>query len=139
MKRLADVNSETMFATGSENLGPYQWRILARRIEELTADSEVDGVVVTHGTDTLEEAAFFLDLVCKPKKPVVLTAAMRPSTALSADGSANIFQAVLAATSPQLQSHGLLVVINGLVIHGWQIIKTDSVALDSFMLIPVGR
>jgi len=127
-----------MFATGSENLGPHQWRILARRIEELTTDSEVDGVVVTHGTDTLEEAAFFLDLVCKPKKPVVLTAAMRPSTALSADGPANLFQAVLAATSPQLQSHGLIVVMNGLVIPGWQIIKTDSVALDSFHAYPGG-
>ena len=127
-----------MFATGSENLGPHQWRILARRIEELTADSEVDGVVVTHGTDTLEEAAFFLELVCKSGKPVVLTAAMRPSTALSADGPANLFQAVLAATSPQLQSHGLLVVMNGLVIPGWQIIKTDSVALDSFHAYPGG-
>ncbi|HBJ47228.1 MAG TPA: asparaginase, partial [Deltaproteobacteria bacterium] len=73
LERLADVHSETMFATGSENLGPHQWRILARRIEELTADSEVDGVVVTHGTDTLEEAAFFLELVCKSGKPVVLT------------------------------------------------------------------
>jgi len=127
-----------MFATGSENLGPHQWRLLARRIEELTADSEVDGVVVTHGTDTLEEAAFFLELVCKSGKPVVLTAAMRPSTALSADGPANLFQAVLAATSPQLQSHGLLVVMNGLVIPGWQIIKTDSVALDSFHAYPGG-
>ena len=138
MERLADVHSETMFATGSENLGPHQWRLLARRIEELTADSEVDGVVVTHGTDTLEEAAFFLELVCKSGKPVVLTAAMRPSTALSADGPANLFQAVLAATSPQLQSHGLLVVMNGLVIPGWQIIKTDSVALDSFHAYPGG-
>jgi len=127
-----------MFATGSENLGPHQWRILARRIEELTTDSEVDGVVVTHGTDTLEEAAFFLELVRKSGKPVVLTAAMRPSTALSADGPANLFQAVLAATSPQLQSHGLLVVMNGLVIPGWQIIKTDSVALDSFHAYPGG-
>ena len=138
LERLADVHSETMFATGSENLGPHQWRILARRIEELTADSEVDGVVVTHGTDTLEEAAFFLELVCKSGKPVVLTAAMRPSTALSADGPANLFQAVLAATSPQLQSHGLLVVMNGLVIPGWQIIKSDSVALDSFHAYPGG-
>ena len=127
-----------MFATGSENLGPHPWRILARRIEELTADSEVDGVVVTHGTDTLEELAFFLELVCKSRKQVVLTAAMRPSTALSADGPANLFQAVLAATSPQLQSHGLLVVMNGMVIPGWQIIKTDSVALDSFHAYPGG-
>jgi len=127
-----------MFTTGSENLGPHQWRILARRIEELAAHSDVDGVVVTHGTDTLEEAAFFLELVCKTEKPIVLTAAMRPSTALSADGPANLFQAVLAATSPQLQSHGLLVVMNGLVIPAWQIIKTDSVALDSFHAYPGG-
>ena len=127
-----------MFATGSENLGPHQWRILARRIEELTADSEVDGVVVTHGTDTLEEAAFFLDLVCKPKKPVVLTAAMRPSTALSADGPMNLFQSVLVATTPKLQNHGMLVVMNGLVIPAWQTIKTDSVALDSFCAYPGG-
>jgi L-asparaginase type II len=138
LERLADIHSETMFATGSENLGPHQWGILARRIEELTADSEVDGVVVTHGTDTLEEAAFFLELVCKSGKPVVLTAAMRPSTALSADGPANLFQAILAATSPQLQSHGLLVVMNGLVIPGWAIIKTDSVTLDSFHAYPGG-
>jgi len=67
-----------------------------------------------------------------------MTAAMRPSTALSADGPMNLFQAVLATTSPQLQSHGLLVVMNGLVIPGWQIIKTDSVALDSFHAYPGG-
>ena len=94
--------------------------------------------MITHGTDTLEEAAFFLDLVCKPKKPVVLTAAMRPSTALSADGPMNLFQAVLAATSPKLQNHGMLVVMNGLVITAWQTIKTDSVALDSFCAYPGG-
>ena len=138
MDRLADVHTETLFTTGSENLGPHQWRILARRIEELTETSDVDGIVVTHGTDTLEEAAFFLDLVCKPKKPVVLTAAMRPSTTLSADGPMNLFQSILAATSPLLQNHGMLVVVNGLVIPAWQTIKTDSVALDSFCAYPGG-
>ena len=138
MEKLADIHTETLFTTGSENLGPHQWRILARRIVELTETSDVDGVVVTHGTDTLEEAAFFLDLVCKPKKPVVLTAAMRPSTALSADGPMNLFQAVLAATSPKLHNHGMLVVMNGLVITAWQTIKTDSVALDSFCAYPGG-
>ena len=138
MEKLADIHTETLFTTGSENLGPHQWRILARRIVELTETSDVDGVVVTHGTDTLEEAAFFLDLVCKPKKPVVLTAAMRPSTALSADGPMNLFQAVLVATTPKLQYHEMLVVMNGLVIPAWQTIKTDSVALDSFCAYPGG-
>ena len=138
MEKLADIHTETLFTTGSENLGPHQWRILARRIEQLTGTSDVDGLVVTHGTDTLEEAAFFLDLVCKPKKPVVLTAAMRPSTALSADGPMNLFQAVLAATSPKLHNHGMRVVMNGCVITAGQTIKTDSVALDSFCAYPGG-
>ena len=85
LSQVPSIETENLFATGSENLGPVQWKILARRIEELTKSRDVDGVVVTHGTDTLEEASFFLDLVCKPSKPVVLTAAMRPATALSAD------------------------------------------------------
>ena len=138
LDKLADVQAETLFATGSENLGPVQWRRLALRIEELTASADVDGVVVTHGTDTLEEAAFFLDLVCQPNKPVALTAAMRPATALSADGPANLFQAALTTSSPQLQGPGVLVVMNGQIIPGWQAIKTDSVALGSFCAYPGG-
>lgn len=138
LNQVAEVRTETLFATGSENLGPIQWRRLARRIKALTETADIDGVIVTHGTDTLEEAAFFLDLVCKPKKPVVLTAAMRPSTALSADGPANLFQAALTVVSPQLRDHGVLITMNGLVIPGWQAIKTDSVALDSFCAYPGG-
>ena len=110
LSKFSNIQTENLFATGSENLGPNQWRILARRIEELTKSKNVDGVVVTHGTDTLEEASFFLHLVCKPSKPVVLTAAMRPATALSADGQANLFQAILAAAAPQLKGHGILAV-----------------------------
>ena len=138
LSQVPSIETENLFATGSENLGPVQWRILARRIEELTKSRDVDGVVVTHGTDTLEEASFFLDLVCKPSKPVVLTAAMRPATALSADGPANLYQAILAAASPQLKGHGILVVMNGTVIPGWQAIKTDSAALESFCAYPNG-
>jgi len=138
LSQVPSIETENLFATGSENLGPVQWRILARRIEELTKSRDVDGVVVTHGTDTLEEASFFLDLVCKPSKPVVLTAAMRPATALSADGPANLYQAILAAASPQLKGHGILLVMNGTVIPGWQAIKTDSAALESFCAYPNG-
>ena len=138
LKQDLNIKTENLFSTGSENLGPVQWKILARRIEELTKSKDVDGVVVTHGTDTLEEASFFLDLVCKPSKPVVLTGAMRPATALSADGPANLYQAILAAASPQLNGHGILVVMNGTVIPGWQAIKTDSAALESFCAYPNG-
>ena len=138
LSQVPSIETENLFATGSENLGPVQWRILARRIEELTKSRDVDGVVVTHGTDTLEEASFFLDLVCKPSKPVVLTAAMRPATSLSADGPANLYQAILAAVSPQLKGHGILLVMNGTVIPGWQAIKTDSAALESFCAYPNG-
>ena len=138
LSQVPSIETENLFATGSENLGPVQWRILARRIEELTKSRDVDGVVVTHGTDTLEEASFFLDLVCKPSKPVVLTAAMRPATALRADGPANLYQAILSAASPQLKGHGILVVMNGTVIPGWQAIKTDSAALESFCAYPNG-
>jgi len=133
-----NIQTENLFATGSENLGPVQWKILARRVEELTKSKDVDGVVVTHGTDTLEEASFFLDLVCNHSKPVVLTGAMRPATALSADGPANLYQAILTAASPQLNGDGILVVMNGTVIPGWQAIKTDSAALESFCAYPGG-
>ena len=138
LSQVTNIQTENLFATGSENLGPVEWKTLALRIEELTKSRNVDGVVVTHGTDTLEEVSFFLDLVCKPSKPVVLTAAMRPTTALSADGPANLYQAVLTASSPQLNDHGILVVMNGTVIPGWQAIKTDSVALESFRAYPGG-
>ena len=132
LEKIANVKTETLFSAGSENLDPKHWRILARRITELSDNPDINAFVVTHGTDTLEEASFFLDLVCKPNKPIVLTGAMRSSTALSADGPANIFHAALTATSPKIKNQGVLVVMNGLIIQGFQASKTDSVAIQSF-------
>lgn len=136
--RVADIDAETLFSTGSENLGPSAWLKLAQRIQALSDQSDVDGIVITHGTDTLEEAAFFLDLVCRTEKPVVMTAAMRASTALSADGPANIYNAVLAAADDRLRRSGVLATINGLLLPGAQVIKTNSVALDAFRSYPGG-
>jgi len=136
LEKIANVRTETLFSTGSENLGPKNWRILALRINELSENPDINAFIVTHGTDTLEEAAFFLDLVCKPEKPIVLTGAMRSSTALSADGPSNIYQAALTAISPQLTNQGVLQVMNGLIIQGRQAIKTDSLALESFSAYP---
>ncbi|MEX0853240.1 MAG: asparaginase domain-containing protein, partial [Bauldia sp.] len=79
LDRVADIRVETLFSAGSEDLGPRQWLKLGERVQAAANRSDVDGVVITHGTDTLEEAAFFLDLVCRTEKPVVMTAAMRAS------------------------------------------------------------
>ncbi len=136
--RVAEIEVETMFSTGSEDLGPRQWLQLARRIQELSDQPDVDGIVVTHGTDTLEEGAFFLDLVCRTEKPVVMTAAMRASTALSADGPANIYNAALAAADDRLRRSGVMVAINGLLLPGQQAVKINSVALDAFRSYPGG-
>jgi L-asparaginase len=138
LEQIADVHAETLFSTGSEDLGPSQWYELARRIQALADQSDVDGIVVTHGTDTLEEAALFLHLVCRTSKPVVITAAMRASTALSADGAANVHQAVLAATDKRLGACGVLAAMNGQLLHGSRIIKTNSVALETFSTYPSG-
>jgi L-asparaginase len=136
--RVAEVDVETLFSTGSEDLGPRQWLQLARRIQELSDQPDVDGIVVTHGTDTLEEGAFFLDLACRSQKPVVMTAAMRASTALSPDGPANIYSAALAAADHRLGRSGVMVAINGLLLPGQQAVKTNSVAVDAFRAYPGG-
>ena len=98
-KKLANLRGEQISNIGSQDMNDEVWLKLADRVNELVAMPDVDGVVITHGTDTIEETAYFLNLVVKSKKPVVLTAAMRPSTALSADGPLNFFNAVAVAAN----------------------------------------
>ncbi len=140
LNRRAEISSESLFSSGSEDLGPEQWWTLAQRVQALSEKSDPDAIVITHGTDTLEEAAFFLDLVCRPAKPVVMTAAMRPATALSADGPANIDQAVLASAglARTREGRGVFVSMNGLVLPGWQTLKTNSLGLGAFGAFPGG-
>src|SRR3546814_19857485 len=85
---------------------------LARHIDRLLADPAVDGVVVTHGTDTLEETAYFLNLTLKSPKPVVVTGSMRPGSAISAAGPLNLYNSVLLATRREARGHGVLVMPN---------------------------
>src|SRR5437867_1814402 len=106
-EQLAQLDSKDMdFAT---------WQRLAQRVAELSARDDVQGIVITHGTDTLEETAYFLHRVLAPAKPVVLTAAMRPATALSADGPQNLLDAVCVARSAV--ASGVVAVLGGQV-HG---------------------
>jgi L-asparaginase len=94
---------------------------------------DVAGVVITHGTDTIEETAYFLNLVVKSRKPVVLTAAMRPSTALSADGPLNFYNAVAVAANKDAAGRGVLVVVNDWVHGASSLTKTSTTAVQTFL------
>jgi L-asparaginase len=94
---------------------------------------DVAGVVITHGTDTIEETAYFLNLVVKSRKPVVMTAAMRPSTALSADGPLNFYNAVAVAAQPDAAGRGVLVVVNDWIHGAASLTKTSTTAVQTFL------
>jgi L-asparaginase len=132
-KKLATLRGEQISNIGSQDMNDEVWLNLARRVNELVAMPNVDGVVITHGTDTIEETSYFLNLVVKSKKPVVLTAAMRPSTALSADGPLNFFNAVAVAASRDAAGRGVLVVVNDWIHGAASLTKTSTTAVQTFL------
>lgn len=132
LAQVARVRGEQVFQIASENITPTHWLTLARRINTLLAQPDVDGVVITHGTDTLEETAFFLHLTVKSAKPVVLVGAMRPATALSADGPMNLFNAVVLAGSPEARGRGVLVSFDDRIEGAREVTKTHTEALGAF-------
>jgi L-asparaginase len=103
---LAKIRGEQIANIDSSKITYEIWLKLANRINELLSRKEVDGIVVTHGTDTMEETAFFLNLVVKNEKPVVIVGSMRPSTAISADGPLNLLNAVVLASSKEAKGRG---------------------------------
>ena len=134
LKDLADVSGEQVASIGSQDMNDEVWLKLGKRVNELLASRDVDGIVVTHGTDTLEETSYFLHLVTKSDKPVVMTGSMRPSTAMSADGPLNIFNAVGVAADPKARGRGVLVVIEDDIHGAHDIIKrhtTDTATFSS--------
>ncbi len=132
-KKLANLRGEQISNIGSQDMNDEVWLKLARRINELTAMKDVDGIVITHGTDTIEETGFFLNLVVKSRKPVVLTAAMRPSTALSADGPLNFYNAVAVAANKDAAGRGVLVVVNDWIHGASSLTKTSTTAVQTFL------
>lgn len=131
-KKLATMRGEQIANVGSQDMNDEIWLKLARRVNELVAMPDVDGVVITHGTDTIEETAYFLNLVVKSRKPVVMTAAMRPSTALSADGPLNFYNAVAVAAATHSAGRGVLVVINDCIHDASSLTKTNTTAVQTF-------
>jgi L-asparaginase len=133
VKELANVKGEQVSNVGSQDMTLDIMLSLAKRINALLAQKDVDGIVVTHGTDTMEETAFFLNLVVKSDKPIVLVGSMRPSTAVSADGPLNLFNAVSVAVDPHSGGRGVLVVMNDWIHGAHSLTKTSTTAVQTFM------
>jgi L-asparaginase len=130
--KVAQVSAEQVANIGSENITNQILLKLAKRVNQLLAQPDIAGVVITHGTDTLEETSYFLNLVVKSDKPVVVTGSMRPSTAISADGPANLFDAVSVAASAEARGRGVMIVMNDRIGSARYTTKTNANALDTF-------
>jgi L-asparaginase len=130
--KLANIKGEQISNVGSQDMSFDIMLKLAKRIGELTAGN-TDGIVITHGTDTMEETAYFLNLVCKTDKPIVLVGSMRPSTAVSADGPLNLYNAVAVAADPNAKNRGVLLVMNDWIHSAQTLTKVSTTAVQTFM------
>lgn len=132
LSNLAEVRGEQVFQIASESITNAQLIQLAKRVSALSKQDDVDGIVITHGTDTLEETAFFLNLTVHTNKPIVVVGSMRPGTALSADGALNLYNAVATAASPTAVGKGVLVTMNDEINTGRDVTKTINIRPDAF-------
>jgi L-asparaginase len=130
---LATIKGEQVANVGSQDMTFDIMLKLANRINELAKSNDIDGIVITHGTDTMEETAFFLNLTVKTDKPVVMVGSMRPSTAVSADGPLNLYNAVGVAADPQARGRGVMVVMNDWIHGAHSLTKTSTTAVQTFM------
>src|SRR5581483_10260078 len=131
MTNLAELSGEQVANIGSQTMNHEVWLKLAKRVNEVLA-GDTDGVVITHGTDTMEETAYFLSLVLTSDKPVVLVGSMRPATAIGADGPANLYNAVALAADPAARGRGPLVILNDTIHYAREAQKTHTTHLDTF-------
>ena len=130
--QIADVSGEQFLNVGSHEVTSRDLLTLSKRIQTDLNDDAIRGVIVTHGTDTLEETAFFLDLTIQSDKPVVVVGAMRPATAISADGPLNLLQATALAAHPDSRSRGVMIVLSDRIQSAFYTSKTHANALDTF-------
>jgi L-asparaginase len=127
-----DICSINLFHIDSSDITLDHWLTLARTVNNLLIRDDIKGVVITHGTDTLEETAYFLDLVIKSDKPVVLVGAMRPATSISADGPLNLYNAVAVIHSPAARNRGVMVLMNDTIFDGRDVTKCNTSQVNTF-------
>lgn len=128
---LATITTKQISNIDSANMRDEIWLKLAKEINRLL-DSDFDGVVITHGTDTMEETAYFLHLTIKSYKPVILVGAMRPSNSVSSDGAKNLYNAVALAANKESKFKGVMVTMNDKILSARGVTKTHTLNLDAF-------
>lgn len=129
---IAEIIGEEVVNIGSQNMTDAIWLTLAKRINALLAQDDIHGIVITHGTDTMEETAWFLHLTVHSLKPIVLTGAMRPATARSADGPLNLYNSVVTAASPDAINRGVSIVMNDTVFDAHDVTKMNTSGVNTF-------
>lgn len=138
LNNIAHVTGEQVAAIGSQNLNDCDIIKLAKRANEVLAEPDVVAVVVTHGTATLEESAYFLNLTVRSQKPVVVVGAQRPATAISADGPLNLLNAVRLAIDPQARGKGVLIAMNDMFGGAREVTKTNTTNVSTFKSFELG-
>ncbi|MGN8482662.1 type II asparaginase [Helicobacter pylori] len=136
--KIARIQGEQISNSGSQDMNEEVWFKLAQRVQKLLNDSRIQGVVITHGTDTLEESAYFLNLVLHSTKPVVLVGAMRNFTSLSADGALNLYNALSVAIDEKSANKGVLVVMDDSIFSAREVVKTHTTHTSTFKALNSG-
>src|SRR5512139_746634 len=132
LDKLAVITGEQVANIGSQDMNDEVWLKLAKRVNASLAEPDVNGILITHGTDTLEETSYFLSLVTQSDKPVVMVGSMRPATAISADGPGNIYNGVAVVADPRATGKGTLVVLNDTIHYARNVMKTDTTSVQTF-------
>lgn len=132
INEIANIKGEQISNIGSQDMNDAIWLKLSKRVNELLKNSDVDGVVITHGTDTMEATSYFLSLTLKSQKPVVFVGSMRSGTSLSADGPLNIYNAVNVAISKASINKGVLVAMNDEIHAAREVTKTNTTNVATF-------
>lgn len=139
IKKLAQIRAEQISNIPSQDMTPEIWLHLAGRVNELLAKPEIAGIVITHGTNTLEETAYFLDLTTVSVKPVILVGAQRPASDPDSDGPRNLLDAIRVAIAPEAAGKGVMVVMNGQISAARDVTKTNTNRVETFRGLEFGQ